>query len=231
MKKIYSLLILSFMAFGIAEAQDVFSMRDTVVKGEFPGGDSLFYKIKTYADNSTAKEITLDWTVVKTEGPEQWEFQLCDNGLCYEVEEGSKYETYGFSESCIFEGGVNPKGAVGAGSMQVDVTHSSDETKVATVIYQWDFVLGVGMIQKVSFELFPNPAQSNLTINFSNKDFGQNVDVKVFNLLGQAQSGVKIIQSPESITADVKGLRNGTYLVQLITEDGETVTQRFTKRN
>ena len=230
MKKIYLALLVLIIAVGGVQAQDIFKMDTTLVKGQFASGDADIHKIKTYATNLTDEDIELNWTVTKIEGPSEWVFQLCDNGLCYDVKEDFTTTTFPFDVKCLFEAGANSNKIAGTGKMEVKVEHKSDDTKFEIVTFEWDFSLGMNNIQKTSFELFPNPVSSTLFINFSDKDFGQNVKVKVFNLVGQIQQGVELIQSTDGITADVKGLRNGTYLVQLINEDGETVTQRFTKR-
>lgn len=230
MKKIYFLLILFVLSFGATQAQDKFSLEDDSLEWEVTMIDRDFHKMKTFIVNSTSEELVVNWEITKIEGHDSMDFQLCDNNLCYDVKEGDLKQSASFTDKCPMEGGANSKGQTGTGKMEVKVYHESDETVFGTITYIWDFVVGIGQIERVKFELFPNPAQENLYINLDQKYVGQNIEIKIFNLLGQIQNDIQVVENREGVSLDVSNLRNGTYLVQLIPEDGEAVTQRFTKK-
>ena len=72
-----------------------------------------------------------------------------------------------------------------------------------------------------SFELFPNPASTTITIQMSNKN--SLIEAFIYNSLGQ-QIGVY-----QDAHIDVSDLRKGFYFVEVITGNGKIV-QKFLKR-
>lgn len=80
----------------------------------------------------------------------------------------------------------------------------------------------------VSFEVYPNPTNSDANISFSLvKD--QNVTVEVYNTLGQnvySQNEGTMGSGQHLITVPGNGLKSGVYFVRVTTEDG-TSTQKL----
>lgn len=79
--------------------------------------------------------------------------------------------------------------------------------------------------------VYPNPCGNNLVIDFKNSYIG-GVDIKIYNYLGIIENqylGYKInlhyIQS-----YNLSNLAKGTYLIEVLLENGETMKQKFIKK-
>jgi hypothetical protein len=84
-------------------------------------------------------------------------------------------------------------------------------------------VLGTKSNEIVAFDMYPNPANTSVTINAKN-----NIDsVSVFNLLGQEV----MVAAPNAVqtTLDISNLNSGVYLVRT-TSQGKIATSRLIKR-
>jgi len=86
--------------------------------------------------------------------------------------------------------------------------------------------LGVEEISNgVPFKMYPNPSNSNTTLAF-NLDQDQNVNVKVYNMLGEvvySNNEGRLSSGQHTIMINGSALDNGVYLVNLTTDSGLTV--------
>ena len=76
-----------------------------------------------------------------------------------------------------------------------------------------------------SFEVYPNPAKNQFTINFQNI-LGKESKVEMLNLTGQIVRTQKIT-SDQSVTIDKESLSPGIYFIRL-TNDGASTTRKVT---
>ena len=94
-------------------------------------------------------------------------------------------------------------------------------------------VVAEGALSIASFDalgtikMYPNPTNSNLTIDFKIQDI-ENLNIKVFNLLGKEVLSKQISKNDTSLT--VSNLKNGVYLIRITSLTGEnSTTKRFVK--
>jgi len=73
--------------------------------------------------------------------------------------------------------------------------------------------------------LYPNPTSGILTIDAANAQLESAV---IYNMTGRVVRELKMEGIP-SQTLDVQNLRNGSYMIQLITTNGNQLTKRFIK--
>jgi subtilisin family serine protease len=67
-----------------------------------------------------------------------------------------------------------------------------------------------------NFVMYPNPAQSEVTVSFSNSLEGSNIAVEIFDVLGQRVSSTKFDNSGRfDQRIDVSALKTGIYLVRV----------------
>lgn len=67
-----------------------------------------------------------------------------------------------------------------------------------------------------NFVMYPNPAQSEVTVSFSNSLEGSNIAVEIFDVLGQRVSNTKFDNSGRfEQRIDVSALKTGVYLVRV----------------
>jgi len=115
------------------------------------------------------------------------------------------------------------------GTIGLLVYEQGDTTKADTMFFVFDAVLSIGNPTAVNFNIYPNPAQNTLNITFGEK-IDDNFQVRVFNLVGQEQRNIDLVQLNSTVSVDIRKLSVGTYLVQFVTPEGKTATQRFTKK-
>jgi len=81
----------------------------------------------------------------------------------------------------------------------------------------------------VPFKMYPNPANNNTTLAF-NLSQNQNVNVQVYNILGEAvytaNEGM-LSSGQHSLLINSTSLKNGIYLVRLITDNGGATLQKL----
>ena len=94
-------------------------------------------------------------------------------------------------------------------------------------------VVAEGALSIASFDalgtikMYPNPTNSNLTIDFKIQDI-EKLNIKVFNLLGKEVLSKQISKNDTSLT--VSNLKNGVYLIRITSLTGEnSTTKRFVK--
>lgn len=71
---------------------------------------------------------------------------------------------------------------------------------------------GIADIQKPTFNVFPNPTTSIVTIQ-SNSEF-QNAEIRIINALGETEMQ-RVISNTNNVVLDISSLANGVYFVEL----------------
>ena len=79
--------------------------------------------------------------------------------------------------------------------------------------------LALQEMEKVSWEVYPNPAKYNVVINNI-----EPAEVQVYNALGQLVKTVR-----ESNEIDLGGLVDGVYLLRITDKEGNTFSERIVK--
>jgi hypothetical protein len=214
---------------GKAKAANFVPDQDSV-SGSFTADDQE-HKIKVLI-NTELETLTLKWRVLERDMPSEWENSLCDNFQCYfDVVKGMQKTALpiGGGTPLAIEAGVNAKNTGGEGKLMVKVFDESDSTNADTISFYWNMTVSTPEVEKPSFNIYPNPARTNLNIKFE-KPLKNDVQVKIYNLVGQEQKNIEVFQDNNSLSIDLRKLNNGTYLIQFIDPKGKMVTQRFTKR-
>lgn len=229
MRKIYIFLFASFLLLGQAKGANFVPDQDSV-SGSFTADDQE-HKVKILI-NTELEALTLSWRVIEKDMPSEWNNSLCDNFQCYfDVNLGTQKtaQPIGGGTPLPMEAGVNANNVGGEGKLIVKVFDSEDTTNADTISFYWNMTVSTPEVEKPTFNIYPNPARSTLNIKFE-KPLKDDVEVKIYNLVGQEQRNVEVFQDNNSVSIDLRKLNNGTYLVQFINPNGKMVTQRFTKR-
>ncbi|MFY0674684.1 MAG: T9SS type A sorting domain-containing protein [Bacteroidia bacterium] len=229
MHKIYILLFCSALIFSQAKGAN-FSPDQDSISGNFTA-DEEEHKIKILI-NTELEALTLKWRVLKKDMPSEWNNSLCDNFQCYfDVGTGTQKtaQPIGGGTPLPMEAGVNANNVGGEGKLIVKVFDEADSTNADTISFYWNMTVSTPEVEKPNFNIYPNPASSTLNIKFD-KALKDDVQVKIYNLVGQEQRNIEVFQDNRAVSIDLRKLNNGTYLVQFINSNGKMVTQRFTKR-
>jgi plastocyanin len=128
-----------------------------------------------------------------------------------------------FSSQYYSNGGSFSKTFTSVGSNPYVCTpHSGNMFGTITVVAE-------GTLSTASFDvlgtisMYPNPTKSNLTIDFQIQNI-ENLNVKVFNLLGKEMLTKQISKNDTSVR--VSNLNSGVYLVRITSLDGKNSTTR-----
>lgn len=76
---------------------------------------------------------------------------------------------------------------------------------------------------------YPNPTRNQLYVNFESS-FEQKVQVMLMESDGEAVKAPVFMNSNEQISIDLNGLQPGIYMLQMLSEDGQTETRRIVKQ-
>ncbi|MCB0736775.1 MAG: T9SS type A sorting domain-containing protein, partial [Bacteroidetes bacterium] len=177
--------------------------------------------------------INVSWKLKSTDLPSGWELTICDNAQC--IGDPKLDTEYGMApfkngDETFFKVTLDPKGKDGTGAVTLLIYDKDDEANGKEAV----FILNAGPVSvrevpSVDVNVYPNPARDHIKINFSSTP-KKEVNIKVFNLLGQEQKNVALSQEKNEIKIDISLLKNGNYLLQFIDEKGALNTHRFTKR-
>lgn len=74
-------------------------------------------------------------------------------------------------------------------------------------------------LERVDFSIYPNPVKSNLNFNVFDQE-NRNFVAKVLNVNGQLLKTLPFINSNGQNTIDVTDLAKGTYLLELVNQEG-----------
>lgn len=214
-----------------AQAQRGFNLSADTLRASIPA-DKEEHKQKGFA-NTELEDLILEWEILSVDMPEGWSYTMCDNFQCYsDLEPGNVKEASAISSSTPgpFEGGVSPNEITGTGTMTLLAYEKGDKTKADTMVFIFDAAVSAkGIDPVVDFNVYPNPAKTTLNITFTKK-ITDDLEVKIFNLVGQEQRNISVVQLNNTASVDIRELTVGTYLIQFITPEGKMTTQRFTKR-
>lgn len=231
MRQFYILPLILLFAISAGFSQGNFNLQADTLKYWGPADDTE-HKNKTFAVTEL-DSLVLSWEVISLDQPEGWWNTLCDNYQCYaDVTEGFTKTSQAIdSESPgLYEAGFTPNGIAGEGYMSVKVYEEDDQENADTVVFIYHAGLSIEKnTPETKFEVYPNPATSLLKIEFE-QPLKEEIDVKIFNLLGQEQKRIYSRQEENTIKIDVRNLNNGTYLIQFVDPKGKMTTQRFTKK-
>ena len=88
-------------------------------------------------------------------------------------------------------------------------------------------LVSVKLIEKIPFEIMPNPVNNNLHLSLEDASL-RNSNVVIYDINGRAVN--RSVAKATSNNIDVSRLRPGKYLVSLITTVGTKYTQQFIKQ-
>jgi len=194
--------------------------------------------------NDYTDEVQLKWNVIKIDGPDEWEIQVCDNLACYAYGVHTNINpAMGLEEATIIEGNggtsildpkVKPNGIAGCGTYEISVSFVSDPdsilyTNTYNVKINVDenceaLPVSVEEFKRANVKIFPNPTTNFFQI--TDNEFVS--DIEIFNIVGKRMTQATFVNGK---SFDVSEFPNGLYLVRMIDEEGTILkTTRLTKR-
>ena len=193
--------------------------------------------------NEFADEVQLKWTVVKIDGPDEWEIQVCDNNACYAYGIHTNINpAVGIEEPTVITGSggtsildpkVKPNGVAGCGTYEINLSYVSNPDSILhTGTYNIKIntdpncvaLVNTEEFTKANVKIFPNPTTNFFQI--TDNEFVS--DIEIFNIVGKRMTQTTFVNGK---SFDISEFPDGLYLVRMIDEDGVILkTTRLTKR-
>lgn len=249
MKKVLSLVgVICAFSFG-AKAQTVVLEHDTVTEytqGLPPGAnfDDAITLANYVKNTGSAATADLKWQIVEVFDSSAapylgwFIYSFCDNMSCFfsdalAVNGSNPLQFHEFGFASIQPGGQSDF------KMQVFVPESTPNGTVGIVkVRLWDatfvdtatFVIIKGAVSTKTILLtdnrvsvFPNPSRGSLSV-YINKELGA-TSISVVNLLGATVANANV--TSETVTVNgTEQLASGTYLINVLSQDGSVLTSR-----
>jgi plastocyanin len=136
--------------------------------------------------------------------------------------EPSSNETF---ESDYFQnGGTFSKTFTSVGTNDYVCTPHANMFGTITVVAEGEGALSISEAQRLSFEMFPNPASNNVSIQLPSGT--EKATVHFYDSLGRLALSEKVTNTKKTI--DVNSISRGVYILKVITED-KIGSQKFIK--
>lgn len=229
MKKTFLLALMTVCSFGLF-AQNFSADKDSIYEdGPATIVKDLYNDILTESSDA----ITVAWKVTEWDAPSGWNLTICDNKTCiYDppIDEEFIMMPFKTGDDVFFKVSFTPNKVEGQGVARLWVYDEGNEVGGEELVFVYNsWKLGTVEKEETLFNLYPNPAQNFLRLNFNEVPRNE-LNVKIFNLLGQEQKDIEINIDRSNVNIDISALRNGNYLLQFVDEKGSLKTERFTKR-
>lgn len=186
--------------------------------------------VKIEITNKTGANLrNWQWSIIEIDQPTDWfGLAICDNVNCYyNLTDSDTLTLASVKNDSTFEFKITfgPNSVDGVGNLKIAFFNPDDTTGYADTLTigldTWPLSIEDAKDQEVS--IYPNPTSSMITVDLGSD---QNVDVEVYNFLGQSVARQFVQGSRAQI--DLSGLVEGTYFVAWMTDKGR-VTRRVVK--
>lgn len=118
--------------------------------------------------------------------------------------------------------------APGTGNVSVTETSAADCQAITEMEVTIDECTAIDYNKLSSIKIYPNPAKDVITIDII-ANFERQIEVKVYNLLGELLIRKTIAPGTEKINIGIGDLQSGVYAVELTNKDEGSYTKRLMK--
>jgi len=142
--------------------------------------------------------------------------QLCDDQLCFDCVGDTwtrpSFYTVAAGDSTLFQPKLNTNGISGDAHFRYYVINFSN-VLIDSVDVKFTAVLGADDVQKVEYKLYPNPANTNVSVVLPEANSGD-IQFVMYNMVGAEVMRKTMIQGTNSVS--VESLQNGVYFYSII---------------
>jgi len=193
-----------------------------------PGTYTIVYTSTDSSGNSSTETITViveaDLPVLVIDGPNTITI-LQGEDFIFPTITASDGIDGDLSDQIVIANGQVPTNVPGTYTITVSVTDSSGNMVTETITVIVEAAVGILNFENFGIEVYPNPVQDILNINYSKNKVQLN-EISIFNL-----NGSKIMSQKNYINGiNVKDLNKGIYLLRLNINDNQIVQQQFIKQ-
>lgn len=125
-----------------------------------------------------------------------------------------------------------PNGNAGTSIYEYELYDRANRNVSSSIFVKLQTTISVGLneaAQQVNFEVFPNPVENELRLNFPNGIDQNNLEMILYDLTGKEMRRVNVQQGVEMQILNVADLNSGLYFISTL-KDGERLqSKRFVK--
>ena len=166
--------------------------------------------------------IAVRWTRKVISMTEGWQSAICDKNQCYFPSVNSQPFEFLVGEAARLDVHVYPNGIAGSALIEVTLVNVADTTQSVTGVYYFNqSPNGTTDVNFEAVKMYPNPTQGLFTIEEVDQQIAR---IDVFDLAGRT---VKQFQYGAGQWYSISDLTQGTYLLRLLSKDGQTVATRL----
>ncbi len=239
MKKLLLVLISLFFSAAFLNAQDLTlswngkPVTDTI----YAYGDANAAEIVCHAvvTNATSKAMNIKVKRERIFLVEGALSQFCW-GLCYppNTEDSPQYHLLEGNESSApeqFSGHYLPNGFIGTSYVKYTFYNMDNPDQNVSVIAKYmatpSGIAEESMIGGSVSELYPNPANQVVSMDYRLTDKVDQAEVKVFNLLGAEVRSARLERNGSKLAIDISGLENGIYFYSVLVNNDVYQTKKL----
>ena len=180
--------------------------------------------------NNGSSPGALAWKVTAWSLPTSWEssFSFCDPEFCRIGGVMSAATSFDFTTG--MEGAFKPQftpPSAGSGSFEVTAWIVGDSAATATTcsyVIEFSGINDVKITPQV--KTYPNPAKNTLVMEAENNTIKK---IEIYDILGQKVKVEEYDGQPSEVKINITDLKEGMYIIQMVTTDDIRVSKSFKK--
>lgn len=209
-----------------------FAAKDTTIVGE---GNIARAEIALYDSiyNNTGADLTPMWKRTVNNLTNGWQSAVCIGELCYAATEDAGFFADVFPAdsqqlvTCYF---YPDRVTNGMSHVEISIYDPQDSiTNHITLVFEFNgWPLNVEEAHPTNLRLYPNPATDQLFVEFNAQQPGM---IQLFDLQGRLVWNSANMRPANRNIIPISGLAKGQYWVNILDENGQTLTTKaFTKQ-
>lgn len=175
--------------------------------------------------NQTEDTLTLVWERNVLDITDGWASAICDRNLCHFPSVGSEVFEAPPNEALRLDVHVYPQGVAGSAVVEVKVYDQNDESTATTGLYYFNTEPSstTTEVARDRFRVYPNPTPGLFSVSG-----GQLAErIEVYSLTGKRVASFASVLDNQY---DIRRLPRGSYLVQLVGENGRIVATKLIQK-
>lgn len=172
------------------------------------------------AINNGTDTLQVRWTRKVINITEGWQSAICDKNQCFFPSVSSQPFEFLPGEAARLDVHVYPNDFTGSAIIEVTLVNTEDTTQSVTGVYYFNQETnGTLDVKLETVKVYPNPAQDVFTIS----DVDDVARIDLFDLAGRT---VKQFQYGDGQWYSISDLPQGSYLMRLLSADGQSLVTR-----
>jgi hypothetical protein len=205
---------------------------------EFGDGTTLA-NTKFHIQNISANSLTYTCEVTELSNPLGADLQVCYGTNCFTADAGVPTPQNNAGNNTISVGAIDSTFKVapftfiwspGDSSIwRIKVYNTQDVNDFVTVdvTYKWNTVsIKEISSEDVNLSIYPNPASTNLTIDYSINSDSKNAKIDVYDVVGQKVMTHALINNNDKLNINLNSLTSGVYFYTIKVDDKTLRTER-----